>query len=55
MITLNTNNPTTRYTYVVGVSKDGITSVIEVSANTRAQAARIAREAGYLVRDMYIG
>jgi hypothetical protein len=55
MIALNTNNPATRYTYVVGVSKNGITSVIEVSANTRAQAARIAREAGYTVNDMYIG
>lgn len=55
MIALNTNNPATRYTYMVGVSKDGITSVIEVSANTRAQAARIAREAGYIVRDISIG
>ena len=55
MIALNTNNPATRYTYVVGVSKDGITSVIEVSANTRAQASKIARQAGYIVRDISIG
>lgn len=55
MIALNTNNPATRYTYVVGVSKDGTTSVIEVSANTRAQASKIARQAGYIVRDIYIG
>jgi len=55
MIALNTNNPATRYTYVVGVSKDGVTSVIEVSANTRAQASKIARQAGYIVRDIYIG
>jgi hypothetical protein len=54
MIALNTNT-NTRYTYMVGVSKDGITSVIEVSANTRAQAARIAREAGFVVRDICIG
>jgi hypothetical protein len=55
MIALNTNNPATRYTYMVGVSKDGITSVIEVSANTRTQAAKIARLAGYIVRDVCIG
>lgn len=55
MIALNTNNPATRYTYVVGVSKNGITLVIEVSANTRAQASKIARQAGYIVRDIYIG
>jgi hypothetical protein len=54
MIALNTNT-NTRYTYVVGVSKDGVISVIEVSANTRAQASRIARQAGYVVRDIYIG
>jgi len=55
MIALNTNNPTTRYTYLVGVSKDGLTMTIEVSANTRAQASRIAREAGYIVRDVNLG
>ena len=55
MIALNTNNPAARYTYMVGVSKDGHTSTIEVSANTRAQAAKIARRAGYIVRDVCIG
>jgi hypothetical protein len=54
MICLNTNTDT-RYTFVVGVSKGGVISTIEVSANTRAQASKIAREAGYTVRDMYIG
>ena len=54
MICLNTNTDT-RYTFVVGVSKGGVISTIEVSANTRAQASKIAREAGYIVRDMYIG
>jgi hypothetical protein len=55
MIALNTNNPATRYTYLVGVSKDGQTTIIEVSANSRAQASKIARQAGYIVRDVSIG
>ena len=53
MIALNTNNPATRY--LVGVSKDGQTTIIEVSANSRAQASKIARQAGYIVRDVSIG
>lgn len=55
MIALNTNNPATRYTYLVGVSKDGQTTIIEVSANSRAQASKIARQAGYIVRDVNLG
>jgi hypothetical protein len=39
----------------VGVSKDGLISTIEVSANSRAQASKIARQAGYIVRDVNLG
>jgi hypothetical protein len=48
------SNKTAKHSYIVGVKKDGVISSIEVSADTRSQAAKVAREAGYVVRDMYI-
>lgn len=43
---------TARHLYNVGVSKDGVTSTIEVHAGTRAAARIIAERAGYVVRDV---
>lgn len=42
------NTPNTRHLYEIGTDKGRI----QVEANTRAQAANIARKAGYQVRDV---
>lgn len=45
-------NPGSKHHFELGVEKDGIVSRISVDANTRAQAAKIAKEHGYAVRDV---
>lgn len=40
------------HTYSVGVEKDGVIGTIRVDANNRTQAAKVARDNGYSVRDM---
>ena len=42
------NTPNTRHLYEIGTDKGRI----EVEANTREQAANIARKGGYQVRDV---
>ncbi len=42
------NTPNTKHLYEIGTDKGRI----EVEANTRTQAANIARKAGYQVRDV---
>lgn len=46
------NNGRTSHLYTVGVSKDGATGQIDVEANNRDQAARVAERNGYEVRDV---
>lgn len=40
--------PNTKYLFQIGTDK----GIIEVQANTRSQAASIARKNGYVVRDV---
>ena len=47
-------NKAAKHSYVVRVEKAGITSSIEVSADTRSKASKVAREAGYVVLDIYM-
>jgi len=46
------DTPNTRHLYEIGVRKIGAAERIQVEANTRGQAARIAADAGYVVLDV---
>ena len=45
-------NEPAKHLYEIGVEKVGTISKIEILANTRTQAASIAKKAGYVVRDV---
>ena len=52
MITTRINTPDTEHLYEIETEEEGTPIIVEVEANNRNQAARIAREHGYAVRSV---